>query len=661
TYRLRKVINKGVTDEEILRGCAGILEAGWRTLKLYFMIGLPTETEADLDGIAALVHKILDLPRLRGRFQLNVSISPFVPKPNTPFQWERQSSREEIAGKERYLARKIRSRRVLLSQRDPRVSALEGILARGDRTLWPVLQEAHERGCRFDGWRDQLRFEVWEKVLADHGMSEAVLLEGFPVGSPLPWRNFGSPVRPAYLLAERKKAYAGSLTADCRTGVCSGCGACPGVPIILDSTGRAEREGGGSMEVPGEKGVEGGSSRPAGEENSDKISGPAGEKNLYKTGPAGENSFYPSGDGRSWSKDAAGEVFRYRFLYRKRDRIRFLSHREFINVLQRALRRSGLPLSFSRGFHPHARISMGPSLAVGMEGDTEFFDIELTRPVEADPGIFRGLLPEGITILDGAGPFTKKKGKLPPEALYRYLIDLSVIIRVLQPRSGDGRSSSNEKLPAGREDSRLPGAGEMWYLLGGALVAAGGQYLPGDKESTAGQEDAGDKYLFGENDPAGEKNLPGDKDATGETYSLKENDSSGKNFLTGEKNDSVKKDFIRDPAGWLEAGLVRAFEKEAVITDRRGRKRSCRGCRVGRRADSRDDSQADHRTDRRERESRIELLLPAHAEGSPGPKDILRSMMDGKLVNLVKIRRLEILYRIKDNYFKPLELIVGKE
>ena len=163
TERLRRVIRKDFSDEEIVEGVAKILAGGWQTLKLYFMIGLPTETDEDLDGIAGLIERILALPRQAGRFSLGVSISPFVPKPHTPFQWERQCSIEEFRAKEEYLARRIRSRFVNLSLREPSISVLEGILARGDRRLWPVLRRAYELGCRFDGWRDELRIDLWEQ------------------------------------------------------------------------------------------------------------------------------------------------------------------------------------------------------------------------------------------------------------------------------------------------------------------------------------------------------------------------------------------------------------------------------------------------------------------------------------------------------------------
>ena len=187
TERLRRVVRKDFSDGEIVEGARTILAAGWQSLKLYFMIGLPTETERDLDGVADLVEAILALPRSRGRFSLGVSISPFVPKAHTPFQWERQCTMEEIRAKQRYLASRVKGRFVSLSQRAPEVSALEGALARGDGRLWPALRRAFELGCRFDGWGDRLRFDLWERALGEAGLSLEELAAARPVDEPLPW------------------------------------------------------------------------------------------------------------------------------------------------------------------------------------------------------------------------------------------------------------------------------------------------------------------------------------------------------------------------------------------------------------------------------------------------------------------------------------------
>ncbi|MBN2071742.1 MAG: DUF2344 domain-containing protein [Candidatus Krumholzibacteriota bacterium] len=407
TERLRRVINKEMSDDEIMKACSDILNAGWQTLKLYFMIGLPTETVEDLDGIASIVERVMRIPRRRKRFKLNISISPFVPRVQTPFQWERQASIDEISEKEKYLAGKIKHRDIQLSMREPRISALEGIFARGTSDLWPVIKTAHKKGCRFDGWRDHFRFDLWESALQEHGFSINELLEGRAADTALPWDRFGSRVSKEFLLNERVKAFRAETTEDCRIGKCSDCGACV-------------------------------------------------EKKDYEAGRAGPAKGPVSQTGSEMpdeSKPADGEVIplRYRCLYSRTGLARFLSHREFINILHRALRRSGLKLSYSGGFHPLARISMGPSLAVGIEGEEEFFDVELLCEEDIAPSRLNDLLPEGIEVSSCHGPFQKSEGRLTEETRYIYRLDLDPLLT----RAG-GESGIND-------DTLLPVDRRLWY------------------------------------------------------------------------------------------------------------------------------------------------------------------------------------------------------
>jgi radical SAM superfamily enzyme YgiQ (UPF0313 family)/ferredoxin len=396
TERLRRVINKGMGEEEILEGLGRIIDGGWQNMKLYFMIGLPTETEEDLEGIVRLVERILRLPG--GRFKLSISISPFVPKPHTPFQWEEQASMEEIGQKQAYLRSRLRSRRIQLAMRDPAISFLEGVMARGGRRLWPVVERAYRLGCRFDGWRDMLRFDLWENAFTAEGFDIDNMIQGFPIGEELPWSRFEPPVSISFLLRERERAFVEEQTPDCREESCNGCGACSG-----------------------EKPVEGPSS---------------------KRGGVGEDVE---------TANASHASVRYRFVFRKAGRERFLSHLETLGVIQRALRRSGLPLHYTKGFHPHPRLSMGPSLAVGIEGLREFFDVELTGRAEIGAEDFEGLLPAGIRVAEVRGPFTRSGGRLPANARYRYLIGFDLISELLRNRD--------------RDRKELSGESEVWYRL----------------------------------------------------------------------------------------------------------------------------------------------------------------------------------------------------
>lgn len=418
TGRLRRVINKRMTDAEILEGCRRILKGGWQNLKLYFMIGLPTETDDDLDGIVTLTKKILELPRRRGKFKLGLSVSPFVPKPFTPFQWERQCSLEEFLEKEAYLKARIRGRNVQLSLRDPAISTLEGIFARGSRGLWRMLVEAYRSGCRFDGWRDQFDFGKWQWALEKHGLTVAELLSEIPVGGPVPWSGFAPRVKERYLLKEREKAFANEPAPDVDEG---------------DGSGGGESSGSGTK------------------------SGSAGDDS--RTGEVSPRDVYASRIDSP--REGNRTVFRYRFVYEKTGRQRFLSHLETMNLFIRALRCSGLPLYFTEGFHPHPRISMGPSLAVGMEGSREFFDVELTEAATIALKDYNALLPEGIRIAECTGPFTRRAGKLPPRMRFRYELRFEPLRRVCESYlKGEERLS--------KEDA-------LWYHLGEELGLIGGE------------------------------------------------------------------------------------------------------------------------------------------------------------------------------------------
>ena len=430
TERLRSVINKDMSDADILNGCSRILDAGWQTLKLYFMIGLPTETEKDLEGIVSLIERIMSMRGTRGRFRLGVTISPFVPKSHTPFQWERQCSIEEIAEKEQYLSRRIRNRKVDLSLREPRVSALEGILARGGRGVWPVVLDAWRSGCRFDSWRDRLRFDLWERALERHSLSIDRLLAALDPAAPLPWEVFTVKVSKRFLLRERERAISAEPTSDCRDGTCEGCGAC---------TNEAERKAGFA---------------PA---DSDAVSL---TENRYE---------HDIGNGH--------DQIRYRFVYRKTGKTRFLSHRELTNIITRALRRSGLPLRFSAGFHPHAKMSLGPALAVGTAGEMEFFDVELTRDGDVSFHVFDGLMPPGLEVVASAGPFNRAGGKLPEEAVLEYEIDLcpvSCLFGLVDMDLDEKKTSTEENLSTGED---------VWYRLGEESGSGGTLERPGRDSS----------------------------------------------------------------------------------------------------------------------------------------------------------------------------------
>ena len=229
TQRLRDVINKGVTDDDIFNSIEQALILGWKHIKLYFMIGLPTETYEDLDGIADIAKRIIDLnykingPK-GGRFNVTVSVSNFVPKADTPFQWEAQNSAEEFEKKHNYLAKKLKLKGVTFNYHDNKTSAYEAVFARGDRRTGRLLYEAHKAGARLDGWTEHFRPEAWEKAFSKSGINaDFYTTRKRNFDEVLPWDVIDCGVSKKYLINEAKKAYDESITRDCRLG-CTGCG-----------------------------------------------------------------------------------------------------------------------------------------------------------------------------------------------------------------------------------------------------------------------------------------------------------------------------------------------------------------------------------------------------------------------------------------------------
>lgn len=224
SQRLRDVINKNITHEDILRTMKQAIELGWTGAKLYFMIGLPTETYEDLDGIVNVASEIMGLARGR-RFRLTVSVSNFVPKPHTPFQWVAQDSPETFREKHIYLKERLRKvRGVQFNYHDSGTAEIEAVLARGDRQLWPAIYRAWELGCKFDGWREHFDYDKWQTAFADVGIDPKYYTSGEVCkGRELPWSHIDTGVTEEYLLLEWKRAIKATTTDDCRIA-CTNCG-----------------------------------------------------------------------------------------------------------------------------------------------------------------------------------------------------------------------------------------------------------------------------------------------------------------------------------------------------------------------------------------------------------------------------------------------------
>ena len=247
TQRLRDVINKNVSDSDLRDVVQGAFQAGWSRIKLYFMIGLPTETQEDLDGIVYLAHQVLrwgrefrSAPR---RPEVTVSVASFVPKPHTPFQWMPQDSMEVLRTKQNYLLERLRHPAIHFSYPTVQESFLEAVFARGDRRLASVLERAVDLGCQFDSWSDCFRFDLWSKAFREVGLDpydyacrERGLLD------TLPWEHLSSGVEAEFLRREWDLAKKGQPTPDCRWEHCSDCGVCPNLRVsnaLVEGEGRA--------------------------------------------------------------------------------------------------------------------------------------------------------------------------------------------------------------------------------------------------------------------------------------------------------------------------------------------------------------------------------------------------------------------------------------
>jgi radical SAM family uncharacterized protein len=230
SQRLRDVINKGINEKDLTTAVSYAFKEGWSTIKLYFMIGLPTETDEDVMGIKNLAYKVKDMffsmpkEERKGNLKVTASASCFVPKPFTPFQWVPQDSIDEFNRKINLLRNSIKDNKVTFNYHDSKLSYLEAIIARGDRRLSKVLIKAWEKGCKFDGWSEHFQYDKWIEALEEsHIDGGFYALRQRNLDEVLPWDFINPGVSKEYLIKEYKKAIEGELTKDCRLG-CTGCG-----------------------------------------------------------------------------------------------------------------------------------------------------------------------------------------------------------------------------------------------------------------------------------------------------------------------------------------------------------------------------------------------------------------------------------------------------
>jgi len=376
--RLREVINKGIREEDLLTATAQAYQAGWRLIKLYFMQGLPTETDADLEAIIALAAAVKRSGKGTGGNDVNVAVSTFVPKPHTPFQWEEQISLSEIRRRQSLLRDGLRQKKLRFKYHEAELSFLEGVFARGDRRLGRVIEAATDLGCRFDGWREHFDFARWQQAFVACDMEPQWYLRQRDEDEVLPWEHIDCGLPKEFFIAERHKALAGAPTVDCRDGDCHSCGVCDFEQLRMRFARQAEVEStAGTVEV--------GASRHDPE-----------------------------------------HFTRIRLTLSKLGRARMVGHLEYLKMFQRALRRARMPVRFSQGFHPTPKVSYLEALPLGVASQAELIDLELLNPVPIDKVIsdINVQLPEGFKIIDGAVVPWKSPSPSAAVASSSYLVPL---------------------------------------------------------------------------------------------------------------------------------------------------------------------------------------------------------------------------------------------
>jgi radical SAM-linked protein len=365
--RMWSIINKNVTEHDVLMAAGEAFRTGRTTLKLYFMIGLPLEEDEDVIAIAELCMKIRDLGRAAlgdrsNRLQLNISVNNFIPKPFTPFQWAGMAKRGTLRRRQELLRSRLRKPGVKLTLHGVDKSYLEAALTRGGEEMAGTIEEAWRRGARFDSWTEQFSEAAWREAFDKAGTAaEQLATADLSLDDPLPWDVICGVVDREFLREEWARATRGETTPDCRWGACCACGACDGTPVLATAEPRpmtavATSTHCGRSEVP--------------------------EAGTSKSTPA-------------------SEVPRWRYVacFSVKGRGRFIGHLDRSEILRRAVRRAGARLALSGGMRPKPLLSLALPLAVGVEGLTELCEFQLSEPAPPDfAARLSGVLPAHMTL-----------------------------------------------------------------------------------------------------------------------------------------------------------------------------------------------------------------------------------------------------------------------
>ncbi len=487
TQRMRDVVNKNVTEEQLMTTAERVFSRGWSKMKLYFLIGLPTEEEEDVRGIVQTGARAQGLGRRiqRGKGpEVTVSASIHVPKPHTPFQWCAMDTRELVREKQGWLRDEARAARVKLRMHGSDGSWLEGVLARGDRTLADVIEGAWRRGARFDSWEEQLKTEAWAEAFEEAGVEPSIFLGTIPLSARLPWDHVDVGLEEGFLAREYKKALANRLSPPCgkaagmhvhhtnaadaqadpRRLVCYDCG------VACDLSMMREQRLVFLRGLGAEEPVVRAEREPAAEPVRPKRNQPPAQL-------------------------AQGRPMRVRIAFAKLGRAAYRGHLDLVRVLPRIFRRVGMPLYYSAGFHPKPEMTFAPALSLGIASLDEYVDVKLDADVPFEladlPARLNAVSELGIEFTDAIvlGDMDRRITRAIDEAVYvagvphAALAELGLDLDALRARV---RARLEGGALVVRRD--LDGIGKdvdvSKYLLG-VEVGAGGEVL--DRAGIAGR------------------------------------------------------------------------------------------------------------------------------------------------------------------------------
>jgi radical SAM family uncharacterized protein/radical SAM-linked protein len=431
TQRMRDVVAKNVTEEDIAESAHRVFGRGFSRMKLYFMIGLPTETDEDVAGIVETAARVQKIGRGHNRAaQVTASVSTHVPKPHTPFQWAAMDGEAETARKQALLAERARALRVTLKMHENHQSHIEGIFARGDRRVADLLEAAFRAGCRFDGWDDALRVDLWDAAIAASGLVLERYLGTIPVTARLPWDHIDIGLEADFLAKEYRKALKDRLSPPC------------GKPFkkLLHATNVAEAEAGAAKKlVCYDCGI------------ACDLEAMKGERLYFlrrmnawlppppAAAPAGVAPRTPT---RPPPRAPQGTARRYRLRYTKLGRVAFLGHLDLVRHLPRIFRRAGFELAYSIGFHPKPELSFGPALGLGIPSLGELVDVSLIDDVEPAELLRRlgRVTLDGVTFLEAArlGDNDRALGRVVAEAVFAARLPAGSDVDAAVRRFADG-------------------------------------------------------------------------------------------------------------------------------------------------------------------------------------------------------------------------------